>query len=95
MSDVKPKKWTAGCADELWKVAITVRDMQSADQAINWLASTLTMFPNDNIAALDLIKQMSGKQIVEAIIAYRVGLEKALQAGWEANKNQASIDDAS
>ena len=73
-----PRKWSAGVADEVWKVVICARDVQRAEDLLSGLAYILD---NPGAAGVDgyadVIRRFSGAQIADALIAYR---EAALQS---------------
>lgn len=63
----RPKDWAPGIADEIWKIAICARDMQRDEEALSYLCHVLTNAGSDQEKGLELIRQMSGAQIVTAI----------------------------
>lgn len=65
-----PKQWKAGTADEVWKVMVCARDAYYAEQTIGHLVYVLTGAGNDIKKGVELIKQMTGEQIINALYAY-------------------------
>jgi hypothetical protein len=69
MSD--PKVWKAGTADEVWKVIVCARDAHRADDLLSALQYILTDAGSDSQKALEKIRAMTGKQIVDGLLAYQ------------------------
>jgi hypothetical protein len=67
----EPKHWKPGHADEVWKVLISARDANQADELLGRLVGILTYAGSDIDKGLDEIRTMSGRAIIEAIVAYR------------------------
>lgn len=80
-----PKEWKPGKADEVWKVMICARDASSADQLIASLVYLLTDAGTDEDRGIDLIRSMSGDQIIDAILAYK---QKSYQSVKNAMKSE-------
>ena len=64
------KKWHPGKADEAWKVMICARDAQQATDALRLMHTVLTEVPGNPDAANDALRQMTGKQIVDGLLAF-------------------------
>jgi len=60
------KQWKAGVVDERWKEVVVKAEKTMAQQALNTLLYILT-----DTGSMDELTAMSGKQIVNGIIAYR------------------------
>jgi len=69
------KRWCAGVADEAWKVAICARD---AAEAGNLLASLASLLVDGNV---DALKQMSGREIVDGLIARQKASMESIENG--------------
>lgn len=64
------KKWDAGIADEVWKVAICGRDIQEVRNLLRILSYYLTSAGSDIDAGLALVRKMTGDEIVGALEAH-------------------------
>jgi len=82
---IAPKKWNLGVADEAWKVMICARDLKAADEALEVLRMVLTNLDLSPKGQDALIRQMSGDQIMDAMVAYRDGCIDSVAAGIKAN----------
>ena len=68
---MQPKQWKAGIADETWKVIICGRDLYRIDDLLSALSHYLTDAGNDRSKGLDMVRQMTGAQIVDALEAHK------------------------
>jgi hypothetical protein len=68
---MEAKHWKPGHADEVWKVLICARDANQADELLGRLVGILTYAGSDVDKGLNAIRAMSGREIIDAIVAYR------------------------
>lgn len=83
------KKWAAGTADEAWKVTVCARDAARADNLIHELVAMLTDAGSDTARGLSTERDMSGAQIVDAVVAFQRSAHQSVQNGLAAGARQA------
>lgn len=66
-----PKTWSAGIADETWKVVICGRDLRLVEELLIQLSYYLTDAGHNLEKGLSLIREMSGAQIIDALEAHK------------------------
>ena len=79
MSD--PKKWQAGRADTVTKVIICARDMHLDENCLAHMIYVLTDAGNDRELGLRLIRNLSGAQIVDGLLAHIASCRQSVEAG--------------
>jgi hypothetical protein len=84
---MKPKTWTPGAADEVWKQIVCARDYQRANDVVDWLIYILTDAGSDTKLGLASIREMSGDQIVNAIQAWRASNYESVRRGMGLRAN--------
>jgi len=65
------KQWKPGKADDVWKVMICARDAAQTDELLSSLTYILTDAGSDTQRGLDAIRQMTGAQIIDGLLAYK------------------------
>jgi hypothetical protein len=78
---MKPKHWKSGVADEVWKVMIAARDAQRAKDMIGYLCYALTDAGNDATSGIAKIRQMTGDDIMTALLQMHEKSAKAVGPG--------------
>lgn len=87
------KTWTAGKADEDWKVAICDRDIERVEGLASKLDDILNYEPSKGFTAkVDSLRQYSGDQIADAIKAYWASSIKSLSNGQGVGFDTAYAD---
>jgi hypothetical protein len=84
------KKWKAGEADEVWKIIVCARDAERADDTIGWLIYILTDVEGGRERSIEAIRQMSGKEIVDGLLAFQLKAYQGVKNGL--NKPAAPAD---
>jgi hypothetical protein len=88
------KHWHPGTADEAWKVMICAQEAQNAKNALSSLHMMLTDVPGNPDAANEALRNMTGKQIVDGMLAYiksrHEGVKRALAKAEEVGCDSAS-----
>ena len=79
-SETKPKTWADGTADNPWKIMICARDQISIDQCLSTLVYRLTDAGSNAAEGHDKLREMSGRQIVDALIKQSNGCVAAIAA---------------
>lgn len=77
------KLWKDGVADETWKIIICAENVRTAESALSALTYILADSSSGHEASLNSLRAMSGKEIVDGLLAYRSSayrsVEKALK----------------
>lgn len=89
MSDIKVKEWKPGMADEVWKLMACARDAQQTDELLGKLSYILTDAGADTAKGIELIRQMTGDQIIDGLKAYRESSYKSVRAAYHENGKAA------
>lgn len=79
---MKPKKWVAGVADSAWKVMICARDEMEIEKCVSMMIYRLTDSGSDRDAGIAAISQMTGRDIIEALIDQKEKCLKAVENGF-------------
>ena len=78
----RPRQWKPGTSDEAWKVIICARDAYDTEQLLSSLTYILTDAGSDTERGLATIRNMTGDQIVTALLAHvecsRMSVEMAI-----------------
>lgn len=64
------KLWKPGTADEAWKVAVCALAMRDSQRALEHLIYVLTDAGNDRERGLAMLREMSGAEIVDGMLAH-------------------------
>lgn len=75
------KKWVPGAADEAWKIMVCARDAARTDEAIQFIMGILTTAGNDHELGLSQLREMTGKQIVDGLVAYQKSAHDSVKNG--------------
>lgn len=65
------RKWGPAPVNATWKVMVNANDVQCVDQSLLTMAYILTDTAIDYEKAIAKLKALSGKQIIEGLLAYR------------------------
>lgn len=66
------KKWSAGIADEAWKVHICSRDFQRAEETLNHICHIMYVVTDETRdEVIAELRKKSGAEIVDAIEDYK------------------------
>ena len=83
-----PKVWNPGVADEPYKMLVCAGDYTRARDIKSWLVSVSTDAGSDYKAGEKQLRQFSGNQIVDAILAYERSALESIEAGLAAAKKK-------
>lgn len=75
------KLWKAGTADEPWKIIVCAHDIYRVEDIINGLTYILTDAGGDREKGMSILKEMSGKDIIEGLLAHRESTRKSVENG--------------
>lgn len=74
------KKWAAGIADEPWKIMLCARDAAMASETIGRLIYILTDAASDRDKGVEILRGLTGKEIIDGLIAYQGSAAKSVQS---------------
>lgn len=83
------KTWKAGHADEIWKLMICARDYQYVEETFNSLVYILLNaehHPGNCEHNLNMLRAMSGNDIVEGLLAYGETCYQSVKNGYPNDK---------